>query len=395
MHRSPSTHTKPPISSQSQTPFAPTSVRHTPVGPPSSLHASAPIVPSSPSVKKARNESGCMPVRYALRYGMYIVPQSTPAPSAAATPRAACAGVACSADASASTTAPANSTSAPPHTPSQRAPPAPRSSPNRSAPHTIPSRPFAFQSGNAIARPTSRIACTVSVFATAQSAPASSAHTTRCGVRSRSARTPAVPRSSAGRLQRARNTPSTIISEIATGGMPSVTSLVGASAAPSHAPAVTPERTPTAWRRERRAASTRATAAARRRRRTRRAGSRSGDPRGASSRRFARRAGHGLGWLENAFGFDHRRNWRARDDADHVRNLVEHEAHVPLRRRGGEQEPRELELSRIEGDADAAGEPLVADDVPRREDLLHAGVVRGVVAGEPLEPGAVETDVGD
>ena len=86
--------------------------------------------------------------------------------------------------------------------------------------------------------------------------------------------TSAVPRTSAGRLQRARNTPITITKEIATGGMPSVTSLVGASAAPSQAPAVTPDSTPSACSRERRAASTPATGAARRPRRRRRAGSR-------------------------------------------------------------------------------------------------------------------------
>ena len=44
---------------------------------------------SSPTVKKVTNDSGFIPVRYALRYGMYIVPHSTPAASAAATPRAA------------------------------------------------------------------------------------------------------------------------------------------------------------------------------------------------------------------------------------------------------------------------------------------------------------------
>ena len=35
------------------------------------------------------NDSGFMPLMYAFRYGMYIVPHSSPAPSAAAMPEAA------------------------------------------------------------------------------------------------------------------------------------------------------------------------------------------------------------------------------------------------------------------------------------------------------------------
>jgi len=53
-----------------------------------------------------------------------------------------------------------------------------------------------------------------------------------------------VPRIKAGRLQRARKTPTTMMSETAMGEMPMETSLVGASAAPSQAPAVNPERMP-------------------------------------------------------------------------------------------------------------------------------------------------------
>src|SRR5258708_5251610 len=49
---------------------------------------------------------------------------------------------------------------------------------------------------------------------------------------------------SAGTLQRARKTPTTMMSEITSGERPMETSLVGASAAPSHAPAVNPDRIP-------------------------------------------------------------------------------------------------------------------------------------------------------
>src|SRR3954464_7799788 len=54
-----------------------------------------------------------------------------------------------------------------------------------------------------------------------------------------------VPWMSAGKVHLARNTPITMLSEITTGERPSVTSLVGASAAPSHAPAVRPQNIPT------------------------------------------------------------------------------------------------------------------------------------------------------
>ena len=81
-------------------------------------------------------------------------------------------------------------------------------------------------------RPTSRMAKMVSVLATAQRQPASSAQMIKCGARATSARTEVVPRTRAGRLQRARNTPTTMINEITIGEMPMVTSLVGASAAP-------------------------------------------------------------------------------------------------------------------------------------------------------------------
>ena len=129
-------------------------------------------------------------------------------------------------------------------------PPAPpptaacRNSLKKINPHKIPSRLFEFHSGNAMLNPTSRIAKIVIVFATAHKHPASTAHTSKCGARRTSARTEDVPRINAGTLHRARNTPKTIISEMTIGEIPTVTSLVGASAAPNHAPAVKPHKIP-------------------------------------------------------------------------------------------------------------------------------------------------------
>src|ERR1041384_4044764 len=176
---------------------------------------------------------------------MYIVPHNAPAERAAITPRMPVPPGACVDEATASSVAPMNMTAAPPHTPSQRAGPASRSSLKSSVPQRIPNRLFAFHSGNAIDSPMSLIAKIVSVLATAQRQPASTAQITRCGAWRTSSRTALVPRSKAGTLQRAVNTPSTIIKEITTGEMPRVTSLVGASAAPSHAPAANPESMPT------------------------------------------------------------------------------------------------------------------------------------------------------
>jgi len=68
------------------------------------------------------------------------------------------------------------------------------------------------------------------------------------GARRTSARTEEVPRTRAGRLHRARKTPMTMISEITIGETPMETSFVGASAAPSHAPAVKPQRMPRSCR---------------------------------------------------------------------------------------------------------------------------------------------------
>src|ERR1043166_2544087 len=122
-------------------------------------------------------------------------------------------------------------------------------------PQRMPSRLLLFQSGKAMLRPTSRTAKMVSVLATAHKQPASTAQTMRWGAWRRSSRTKAVPWIRAGRLQRARKTPRTIASDTTTGETPMVTSLVGASAAPSQAPAVRPHSMPRPWRvRMRRAA---------------------------------------------------------------------------------------------------------------------------------------------
>ena len=53
-----------------------------------------------------------------------------------------------------------------------------------------------------------------------------------------------VPFNITGSVQRATKTPATIPSEIRKGENPAVTSLVGASAAPNHAPAAKPHATP-------------------------------------------------------------------------------------------------------------------------------------------------------
>src|SRR5262245_56231474 len=62
-----------------------------------------------------------------------------------------------------------------------------------------------------------------------------------------------VPRMSAGTLQRARNTPQTITRETVIGEISGFTSLIGASAPPSQAPAANPQNIPRACRLRRRA----------------------------------------------------------------------------------------------------------------------------------------------
>src|SRR5215472_806454 len=178
---------------------------------------------------------------------MYIVPQRAPALSAANNPRSAWPAGACVEEASASITAPTNITKAPPSTPTQRRNPAFRSSLKSSDPQIIPSRLLELHSGNAMLRPISRIANTVRVLATAHMHPAIAAQMTKCGALRPSSLTPAVPWISAGSDQRARNTPETMTSETSTGDRPTVTNLVGASAAPSQAPAANPQRIPSAW----------------------------------------------------------------------------------------------------------------------------------------------------
>jgi hypothetical protein len=69
----------------------------------------------------------------------------------------------------------------------------------------------------------------------------------RCLFKARSTKTWRVPLSRVGTVQRAVNTPATMQREMAKGDRPELTSLVGASAAPSHAPAPSPQSTPRPW----------------------------------------------------------------------------------------------------------------------------------------------------
>src|SRR5262249_131366 len=95
-------------------------------------------------------------------------------------------------------------------------------------------------------RPWRRMSKKHGVGPPAKRPPANTAHPIRCGACCASAYTWLVPRASAARLQRARKTPTTISSEISTGDTPAWTSFVGASAAPSHAPAASPHIMPRA-----------------------------------------------------------------------------------------------------------------------------------------------------
>src|ERR1700722_16021667 len=92
----------------------------------------------------------------------------------------------------------------------------------------------------------------VSVLATAHMHPASTAQTTKCGAWRTSSRTCDVPRMKAGTPQRARKTPNTRMSETVRGEMSGFTSLMGASAPPSQAPAAKPQKMPSACRERRR-----------------------------------------------------------------------------------------------------------------------------------------------
>ena len=66
---------------------------------------------------------------------------------------------------------------------------APLSSPNKVLAQNSPTRALAFHKGKATVSPTSRIANTVSVLATAQRAPARSAQTIKCFFSIRSMKT--------------------------------------------------------------------------------------------------------------------------------------------------------------------------------------------------------------
>lgn len=69
----------------------------------------------------------------------------------------------------------------------------------------------------------------------------------RWRLRLRSAKTAEVPLRRVGRVQRAVKTPATMAREMAKGDRPELTSLVGASAAPSQTPAARAQATPRAW----------------------------------------------------------------------------------------------------------------------------------------------------
>src|SRR5271165_1537633 len=198
----------------------------------------------SPNVKNVRNVSGFIPVMYALRYGIYIVPNISPAPTAAAIPCTALPCPASDVDAAEMKMAPTKMTTAPPTTPTFLSHPARCSSLNNSVPHRMPIRLFEFHSGNARLSPMSRTAKMVSVFPTAHRQPASTPHKTRCGTWRVSRNVSPVPRINAGRLQRETNAPSTIMKEITMGETATVTSLVGASAPASQIAAANPQKIP-------------------------------------------------------------------------------------------------------------------------------------------------------
>src|SRR6266704_5142670 len=302
---------------------------------------------------------------------MYIVPHNAPAASAAATPRAGWPAAAWVEDATARKVAPPNITTAPPST---------------------PSRLFAFHSGNAMLNPMSLIAKMVSVLATAQRQPASAAQTTRCGAWRTSARTADVPRSSAGRLQRARNTPSTIVSEMTTGEMPSATILVGASAAPSQAPAVNPLSTPTSCSRRSRTAVSGSTAAPRARaaapRRVPRTGRRAAWRR--ADRRCAARSRGGaplpaqLAHLGRGAALELIRVRAHPDRHDGDRRPVEHEAVVP-ERVAALHVPRAVGILGALEHHDAAAAPRPGEEVLAAAFPVAPAVEQGAAVGERHE----------
>ncbi len=185
-----------------------------------------------------------MPVMYAFRYGIYIDPNISPAPSAAAIPCSAFPCAACEVEAVEIRIAPENMITPPPTTPSFRDQEARCNSLNNTTPHKIPIKLFAFQSGNARLRPMSFTAKIVSVLPVAQRQPAMTPQTTRWGAWRISVKVSEVLRINAGRLQREMNAPSTIMNEITSGDTATVTNLVGASAPASHNAADTPQKIP-------------------------------------------------------------------------------------------------------------------------------------------------------
>src|ERR1017187_6266037 len=180
---------------------------------------------------------------------MYMVPNMAPAPSAAMMPTATLPGASeWLAVATARIDAPPTMANAPPNTFDHSLIPEPRSSLKSSQPQNRPTRLFVFHSGKAMARPTLRTAKMVSVLPTAQSIPAITAHTIRCGLSRRSSNRNPVPFSSVGTVQRATNAPMTIPMEMMKGENPAFTSLVGASALPSQTAAASPQNTPSLCR---------------------------------------------------------------------------------------------------------------------------------------------------
>src|SRR3974390_3193861 len=184
--RSPITQTNPPSINQKITERACCNSCHRGAAP-EYARANDPIMPNSPKVKNVTNDRGFMPVRYALRYGMYIVPQSTPAPSAAHTPFIEWPEEFCADEAMASSAPPKHRTAVPPNTPAHRRQPAWHNSLKNRKPQRMPIKLLEFHKGNAMLKPTSRMAKTVSVFATAHRQPASTAQNTRGGARRTSA----------------------------------------------------------------------------------------------------------------------------------------------------------------------------------------------------------------
>src|SRR6267378_854487 len=107
---------------------------------------------------------------------MYMVPQRIPAPRAAQPPcKESEIGPCPDEEAIAKSVAPIHITRAPPKTPARRRQPAWRSSLKKRKPQRMPRMLFEFHRGNAMLKPMSRMAKIVSVLATAQRHPASSA----------------------------------------------------------------------------------------------------------------------------------------------------------------------------------------------------------------------------